>query len=295
MKDNNMELICRITDEDIGERTINMENPKLRLGARGIVIREDGKIAVFNKSNKNEYKLPGGGLEGNEKPEEAFKREVLEETGCEVKIIECLGTTEEYKTLNNFKQISYVFVGKVLKDTQQLNVTEKEKDEGAKMLWETPEKALELITECFGKLTASKYSSIYSTKFVVLRDRLILERYLGKKDDGQLKLWNELNENNTVQEVQKYIKKVIEIRGFADQKIEKTMLLLLEEVGELAKSIRKNATNMRIDNDKINHYDTIESEIADVFIVLSSICNKLGIDLFKSIKDKEENIKRTWK
>ena len=85
---------------------------------------------------------------------------------------------------------------------------------------------------------------------------------------------------------------MIEIRGFADQKIEKTMLLLLEEVGELAKSIRKNATNMRIDNDKINHYDTIESEIADVFIVLSSICNKLGIDLFKSIKDKEEeNIK----
>ena len=47
-----MELICRITDEDIGERTINMENPKLRLGARGIVIREDGKIAVFNKSIK---------------------------------------------------------------------------------------------------------------------------------------------------------------------------------------------------------------------------------------------------
>lgn len=89
---------------------------------------------------------------------------------------------------------------------------------------------------------------------------------------------------------------MIEIRGFADQKIEKTMLLLLEEVGELAKSIRKNATNMRIDNDKINHYDTIESEIADVFIVLSSICNKMGIDLFKSIKDKEEeNIKRTWK
>ena len=53
-----MELICRITDEDIGEKTINMENPKLRLGARGIVIREDGKIAIFNKSNKNEYKLP---------------------------------------------------------------------------------------------------------------------------------------------------------------------------------------------------------------------------------------------
>ena len=74
------------------------------------------------------------------------------------------------------------------------------------------------------------------------------------------------------------------------------MLLLIEEVGELAKSIRKNATDMSIDNDKINHYDTIESEIADVFIVLNSICNKLNIDLYTALKNKEqENIKRTWK
>lgn len=173
-----MELICKVTDKDIGKVPAEMNNPKLRLGARGIVIREDGKIAIFNKSNKNEYKLPGGGLEGEEKPEDAFKREVLEETGCEVEIIKELGTTEEYKSLNNFKQISYVFVGKVLKDTKQLNVTEKEAEEGARLLWETPKKALKLITECYDKLTASKYSSIYSTKFVVLRDRKILERYI---------------------------------------------------------------------------------------------------------------------
>ena len=66
-----------------------MNNSRLRLGARGIAIREDGKIAIFNKSNKNEYKLPGVGLEGEgeEEPEEAFKREVLEEIGCEIEII----------------------------------------------------------------------------------------------------------------------------------------------------------------------------------------------------------------
>lgn len=173
-----MNLICKITDENIGEETITMKDSKLRLGARGIVIRDDGKIAVFNKSNKNEYKLPGGGLEGNENPEDAFKREVLEETGCEVEIVDFLGTTEEYKSLNNFKQISYIFVGKVLKDTNHLSVTKKEKDEGAKLLWKTPEEALKLITECFDKLVPSEYSSIYSTKFVVLRDRKILEYYI---------------------------------------------------------------------------------------------------------------------
>ena len=83
-------------------------------------------------------------------------------------------------------------------------------------------------------------------------------------NNNQLELWNKLNEKNSVKEVQEYIKKVIEIRGFANQEIEKTMLLLLEEVGELAKSIRKNATDMSIDQSKVNHYDTIESEISDV-------------------------------
>lgn len=114
--------------------------------------------------------------------------------------------------------------------------------------------------------------------------------------EEQLELWENLNENNTLKEVQNYIKKVIAIRGFENQQIEKTMLLLLEEVGELAKAIRKNVTNMSIDPNKMNHYDTIENEVADVFIVLNSVCNQLGVDLYQAVKDKEkENIKRKWK
>lgn len=175
-----MNLICKITDNDIGENYIEINNPKIRLGARGIVIRDDGKIAIFNKTNKNEYKLPGGGIEDDETPEEAFKREVLEETGCIVEIIENLGITEEYKCQSNFKQISNVFYGKVIEDTKQLHITQKEKDEGAKLLWETPEKALELITECYNKLVKSDYESVYATKFIVLRDRKILEYYINK-------------------------------------------------------------------------------------------------------------------
>lgn len=173
-----MDLICKITDKDIGENYIGLKNPQIRLAARGIVIRDDGKIAIFNKSNKNEYKLPGGGMENDEDPEDAFKREVLEETGCVVEIVKKLGITEEYKYQINFKQISNVYIGKVLEDTKQLNVTEKEKSEGAKLVWETPERALELIKSCYENLIASDYESIYATKFVVLRDRKILEYYI---------------------------------------------------------------------------------------------------------------------
>lgn len=114
-------------------------------------------------------------------------------------------------------------------------------------------------------------------------------------NNKQLDLFNELNENKTLREVQEYIKKVIEIRGFNKQSPEQTMLLLTEEVGELAKAIRKDKTKMCIDNNKINNYDTIESEVADVFIVLSTICNELNIDLYSAVKNKEkENINRKW-
>lgn len=74
------------------------------------------------------------------------------------------------------------------------------------------------------------------------------------------------------------------------------MLMLVEEVGEVAKAIRKDKAKMGIDRNKIGNYDSIESEIADVFIVLVALCNVLDVDLFTALKDKEkENIDRQWK
>lgn len=114
-------------------------------------------------------------------------------------------------------------------------------------------------------------------------------------ENKQLSMWNNLNENNTLKDVQRYIRDVIEIRGFDKQEPEQTMLLLTEEIGELAKAIRKEKTTMFIDKNKIGNYDTIESEVADVFIVLTTICNKFNIDLFTALKEKEkENINRKW-
>ena len=175
-----MNCIRIIKDEDFGLKSREFNNPRTRIGARGIVIKNN-KIALFNKTNKNEYKLPGGGVENDEDIEEAFKREVKEETGCDVEIIKKLGTIEEHKTLDNFKQISHVFVSKVIRDTNELGLTEKEKDEGAKLIWTTLEEGLELITNCFDKLVASLYEDLYHSKFIVLRDRSILEYYLKNK------------------------------------------------------------------------------------------------------------------
>ena len=82
----------------------------------------------------------------------------------------------------------------------------------------------------------------------------------------QKALLNDLDERSSLTQVQDYIRKVVEIRGFADQPVQETMLLLLEETGELAKAIRKVATKMSVDPDKMQNYDTVESEVADVFL-----------------------------
>ena len=112
----------------------------------------------------------------------------------------------------------------------------------------------------------------------------------------QNQLYELLNENNSLNEIQDYIRKINTIRGFSEQRVQDKMLLLLEETGELAKAIRKTLPEASIDYEKIENYTDIEEEIADVFIVLVSICNRLNINLYNALKKKEEkNIQRQWK
>jgi len=111
----------------------------------------------------------------------------------------------------------------------------------------------------------------------------------------QSDLLNTITKTSSLNQIQDYIKAVLDLRGFNDESIQETMLLLLEEAGELAKAIRKTATNMSVDADKMQSYDTVESEVADVLIVLLAICNKLNINLFDALIEKErKNSARNW-
>lgn len=116
------------------------------------------------------------------------------------------------------------------------------------------------------------------------------------EENKQQVLWDNLQETNSLREVQKYIESMNEVRGFNDETIQERMLLLTEEIGELAKSIRKTSKNMYTDINKEYNYDTVESEVADCFYVLLSVASYLNIDVFQALKDKEkENINRVWK
>jgi len=185
----NDKIIVKINDKNLGleEFKINDEC-KIRYGSRGIIVDQNGNIAIFNKRSKNEYKLPGGGLKEGEKPEEAFIREIMEETGCEIEITDYLGLAIEEKGQTNFKQISYVFVARVLNNTECLHLTEKERDEDAIVMWVSLEEAIELVNGCINNLVGSKYDDLYRSLFMVKRDSEILnyykEIYLGKNEES---------------------------------------------------------------------------------------------------------------
>lgn len=113
---------------------------------------------------------------------------------------------------------------------------------------------------------------------------------------SQKELFENLKSNSTLSDIQNYIEKILQLRGLSNQTVRDKLLLLTEEVGELTKAVRKNLSGASIDPDRINNYDSVESEIADVLIVLISVANVLKIDVFKSLKDKEKvNINRKWK
>ena len=55
-----MKCLFKITDDDFGIKTKNIDNYNLRLSSRGIIIRNDGKIALQYKTKKDQFKLIGG-------------------------------------------------------------------------------------------------------------------------------------------------------------------------------------------------------------------------------------------
>src|SRR5690242_4429156 len=95
----------------------------------------------------------------------------------------------------------------------------------------------------------------------------------------------ELSSHPTLKDLQNYINEMEIERGFDDNTVMQKCLMLGEEVGELFKSVRKSHGGMRLATK--GYEPDAAGEIADVLILLTSIANRLGIDLETAFRDKE--------
>lgn len=102
-----------------------------------------------------------------------------------------------------------------------------------------------------------------------------------------------LKDDPTLVDVQAYIKRVLKHRGFDRQTIDHEFRMLVEEVGELAKALRKYKGGFIAEDSEDRE---LAHECADVLWMLICICNSLGVDLEQALRDKEEHNKtRTWR
>lgn len=98
----------------------------------------------------------------------------------------------------------------------------------------------------------------------------------------------------TLDELQEYMQTMIKMRGFVQETSSDDMLLLVEEVGELAKALRKEV-GLKVDMQKMGNYSKVSHEIADVFIMLLVLANRCNINVFDALQEKEQkNSRRTW-
>ncbi len=102
-----------------------------------------------------------------------------------------------------------------------------------------------------------------------------------------------LKENPTLADLQQYIKDICKERNWDKNTHLELFLLFSEEVGELAKAIRKHQG--LYDEKAKNTQAHLEEEFADVFSYLLDLANYFDVDLEKAFRQKDKiNASRVW-
>jgi NTP pyrophosphatase (non-canonical NTP hydrolase) len=95
-------------------------------------------------------------------------------------------------------------------------------------------------------------------------------------------------------ELQDYLHQVGIEREFTDETPKDMMLLLVKEVGELAKSLHKQK-GLRVGRQRLLPYSPVEGELADCLIYLLNLANGLNMDIEKAFRlREEENEHQFW-
>lgn len=102
-----------------------------------------------------------------------------------------------------------------------------------------------------------------------------------------------LKDDPTLKELQRYLALVCQERGWTKDSPAEKFVLFIEEVGELAKAMRK-AAGLYEERAKARDI-SLEEEFADVLSYLLDLANCFQVDLEQAFRMKEEiNRSRIW-
>jgi NTP pyrophosphatase (non-canonical NTP hydrolase) len=94
-------------------------------------------------------------------------------------------------------------------------------------------------------------------------------------------------------DLQDYVRRMARVRGFDQEKLEEILILLVEEIGELAKAMRFRL-HLATSNSETSHKN-IPLELADCLIYLLHLANRAEVNLLSALREKERiNATKKW-
>lgn len=116
--------------EDALNKTLKPKN-----ATRTVLFDADGSVAIINVAKHGYYKIPGGGVEVGENVEDAARREVKEEAGCDCELIGQLGRIETPVPVWSMLDISDGYMAKVIGEKALPVYEDWEKERGFEIVW----------------------------------------------------------------------------------------------------------------------------------------------------------------
>jgi 8-oxo-dGTP diphosphatase len=123
------------------------DDRKVKPAARVVLFDDQDKTPIIDVRSGEYYKIPGGGIDNGESLEQAAKRETLEETGCEVKILEKIGKQEFIDPDSKYNMIyhSVCYLAKKIGEVNSPSFDDWEKSNDFKLIWVTYDEAVKLF------------------------------------------------------------------------------------------------------------------------------------------------------
>jgi len=172
-----MRRLAEIRDSDLNLPENSSKVLGKRKAVRAVLLNSDGEIALLFVSKNNYHKLPGGGMKKGEDLEKCLCREVLEETGCEIEILEAVGEVVERKEKQNKLQTSYCFIAEVSGCKKAASFTRGEISDGFRLKWVPLDEAYGIIVndepkDYMGRYVQKRDSAFLKKAIEIIKNRV---------------------------------------------------------------------------------------------------------------------------